>query len=454
MPRPNWRPVPESAGAVVLVGLLIWLWSGLYVNGSVWRLIVLGLAGLVCGLVFKRRTRRTWIVSAGSAVVALAVARGQGVADYFTAGGWSEIPGEIRAGFVEVFGARYPVEAPATFVVGVLLFVLATGVCTLLRRPGPVVAAIAVLGVAGYRWTVAPPGRPLVSGLVTAGLLVVVATRGTSMQTMPRRAIGLAAMSLVGAVGSFAVATDRPILDWRTWDLVARSPQTRQTISLEQNYGQLKYPARPVVMFRVNSEQAVELRGAVLTRFDGEAFAEDYAAPEDIPVVGGVASLVPADTTPLFTQRITQISAQTDLIFASGRPRVLSGLSGISKLTRVGESFKASRDLPRGSTYTVRTQVPDPGIAALQAVKPQPTTGLLRIELPGGGMVGVPPWGSGRATPAVCTNRSPRSLATSAGEPRRNTRSSYGPRTTCAHHSATTKRRRRRSETYRRSSTF
>ena len=388
----NWR-------AVALVALLCVLWAGLYADPSPLRLVAIGGLGLVIGVSVSRGSRAGVLLGVVALVAATTVAAGHGVGTYFTASGWSALASELNAGFVEVAGARYPAAGPAATALGFFLLVLAAVVAFLARKlESASVAALVVLGLAGYRWTVAPPDQATLAGIVTAVVLVSVAVPGQGLRSIPRRTAGLLAMCVVGALGSLAVATDRPVLDWHTWDVVARAPQERQVVSLEQTYGQLHYPEKPVVMFRVNSARAVEIRGAVFTRFDGSAFRDESPAPEPIELIGGAAQIDGDGVGPALTQTITQVSAQTNLLFASGRPREIRGLPAGTHLNRLGTAFQVEPDLARGASYTVTTVVPDPGAAALEAA-PVPKVGEIAIDLPGGSQVNVPTWGSGRSLP-------------------------------------------------------
>ncbi len=388
----HWRPA-------LLLATLGLLWGGLYRNPSPLTLVALIVAGIVCGLALARSSRTGWVVATGALAFGVAVAAGRGPAAYLHSTGWSALGPDLREGFVEVVGARFPAQGPGAFALGLILVVLAAGLVVLSRRVWPIGAALAVLAVAGYRWTVAPAQSATLSGLAISAVVVLV-VGGQARRSLTRRTAGILAMCGLGALGSLAVATDRPVLDWRTWDVVARAAQPQLVVSLAQTYGQLNYPDRPVVMFRVSSERAVELRGAVFPHFDGAAFDDDSPPPERLNLTGGSVTLDSDGSGARLTQRVTQVSAETNLLFASGRPGEIRGLPWNRRLNRIGASLQVEPDLPRGATYTIDTTVPDPGAAALEAAGP-PSGGDITIDLPGGREVVVPSWGSGRTLPAA-----------------------------------------------------
>jgi hypothetical protein len=410
--------------AGILLVLLTWVWSGLR-SGSGPRIWLLVLIAAVPALLRLSPWRPRALAAAG-ALVALAlllalVSRASlwGLLG-FHGDAWSRVGDVLPDGLRDIGDETLPLGPGSPAAAIALLdaaLVCAAALCAwqVVARRRPLVG-IAVVAVAiGYRWTVAPPDHPAVQGaLALACALAVLALdpalggRVAGRVSRPARGMvaGIVVVGVAAALGAGPARGGDGWWDWRTWGFSGSGGAPSYTLDLEQRYGQLFWPAKPVVVATVQSAQGLPLRAAVLEDFDGFAFEADPNAPEVPLRRSGSTLVVPgaagASGAPV-QQRITLDATGTRLLLAGGRPVSFTGpFGGGARL--VGQTVQLDGTLPNGATYAVQTRVPDAtpaelvrrrryGAAADAARLRAAQTG------PGGPTVTAPLWGRGTPPP-------------------------------------------------------
>lgn len=417
------------AAAGALVGVLAATWSGLWreaPNGSLALVAAIGVLPALVRVAARRRAA-LWasLCAAAAAIVALAVAVGSNPIALVRADGptWTALGDILPSGLGNASTAPLPLSidrAPALS--ALLVLVLAGAACLIAwqivvsRRPlAGIIAAAAGLA---YRWTLVPPLRPVLTGVLTLVIALAVfrlaaprrATRANSGRTALTGGI-IVALALVGSVG--ADRAPASWWDWRDWTFGASRGPT--SLSLKQSYGPLTYPDEPVLVARVESDEPVPLRAVSLERFDGTSFVASAAESEQGSTRGRMRLSPDAQGSPrTVTQKVTLGNARTPWLLAGGRPSVVDGIGRREVTVFTDGAVRLRPALAGDTTYTVETLLPDPGPAALQSAGRYGDVDPALLSLvpgQGGDLVTVPAWGSQGARAARLAPQSFRQYA-------------------------------------------
>ena len=278
--------LPPTAAAGCLVGLLAATWSGLWQQPPAGRIALVAAVGVLPALVQVTGVRRArlWagLVAVAVAIVALGASVGSNPIKLVRGDGptWSALGDILPSGFGNAATAPLPLSpdrAPA--LAALLVLVLAGAACLIAwqivvsRRPLAGIIA-ATTGLA-YRWTLVPPLRPVLTGVLT--LIIALAafrlagprrtTRANSGRTVLVGGMVIA-LALAGSIG--ADGAPASWWGWRDWTFGAGQGPT--SLSLKQNYGPLIFPADPILVARVVSDEPIPLRMVALAGFDGTSF--------------------------------------------------------------------------------------------------------------------------------------------------------------------------------------
>ena len=406
------------AAAGMLLALLATTWSGLWLEPPRGRLALVTILGAAPALVRAAGIRRAplaWALAAPlAAVCALGAAVSASPIQVLTGdrGTWNALGDILPDGLGNAAATPLPLSPDAPQALSaLLLLVLCAGAAlvawqvAVARRP--LAGVIATTAGLAYRWTLVPPGRPVLTGAVALVAALAVFRLVAPRRTRPGSARGRAVL-MGGAVTAIAVlagigggTTPDSWWNWRDWDFGGGGGLT--TINFRQSYGPLVSPDQPAVIARVEAAQAIPLRALTLERFDGLSFGQATAPASDRPANGELRLAPDTRGTDAETQeRITLTGVRTPWVLAGGRPSAVRGL-GRRTVTVLGDgSLRADPELGPNTRYVVDTLVPDPGVRNLidaggyGDVDPE----LLTI-LPGrgSGPVRIPVWGSGEPLP-------------------------------------------------------
>ena len=408
--------LPMTA-AGCLVGLLAATWSGLWQQPPTGRLALVAAVGVLPALVRVTGIRRagSWasLAAVAAAIVAFAAAVGSSPIKLVRGDGptWSALGDILPGGLGDAATTPLPLSPDrAPGLAALLVLVLAGAACLVAwqivvsRRPLAGIIA-ATTGLA-YRWTLVPPLRPVLTGVLT--LIIALAAfrlagpRRTNRANSGRTALVgcmVVALALAGSIGA-----DRAPASWWSWrDWTFGAGQGPTSLSLKQNYGPLEFPADPILVARVVGDEPIPLRMVALAGFDGTSFVPAPSTEPSRTRTTGSLRLTP-DTQGRpreATQRITIGNARSPFLLAGGRPSRITGIGRRDVTEFADGSVQVNPALTGGTTYSVDMLVPDPGPAALLAAAPygEVDPGLLTI-VPGAGApeVHVPVWSPSGAT--------------------------------------------------------
>lgn len=404
------------AAAGSLVGLVAATWSGLWQQPPTGRLALVATVGVLPALVRVTGVRRggLWasLVAAAAATVALGAAVESNPVKLVRGDGptWSALGDILPGGLGNAAATPVPLAPDRAAALGALLILVLAGLACLIawqivvsRRPLAGVIATAT-GLA-YRWTLVPPLRPVSIGVLT--LLIALAAfrlagpRRTTRTNSGRTALVggmVVVLALAGSIGSDRAPASW--WDWRDWTFgTGRGPTS---LSLKQSYGPLAYPDDPILVARVEADEAIPLRMVALDAFDGTSFVPTPTPTSDTTTTGRLRLDPDTQGNPrAATQKITIGSARSPFLMAGGRPSEVAGIGRREVTVFDDGSVRLRPGLTGGTTYTVDSLVPDPAPSALLSA---PSYGvieprLLRIR-PGSGVddVVVPVWGPSGAT--------------------------------------------------------
>jgi transglutaminase-like putative cysteine protease len=399
----------------MLVGLLATGWAGLWRDSPSGRLALVATVGVAPAIVRVLAGRRAalWAaISAGLAgVVALGAAVGATPVQVVTGDGgtWEQLGDILPEGLGRASAIPLPLAVERAPALSALLVLVLAGAAALIawqaivaRRPLAAVIASAT-GLA-YRWTLVPPDRVVIAGLVTLVIALIAfrlsGPRRPRTRTAPARAVLAGTIvTLVAMLGS--VGADRAPAswwDWRNWTFGTGKGPT--SLDLNQRYGPLDWPDQPSVLARVEAEEPIPLRLQALETFDGNSWIYS-AAPIDETRTDDRIAFRPdlSGETREATQTITIDNARTPWLPAGGRPSQVRGLGRRTVITLTDGAARIRPALAPDTTYEVDTYLPD--VTPAQLVQSTPYTDIDRkyLELsPGDGWekVVIDPWGSGR----------------------------------------------------------
>ncbi len=253
------------------------------------------------------------------------------------------------------------VSATLIVLLAMTVFLLAAiGIVT--RRP---LAAVVTAGVAlAYRWTLAPPLHPVLSGATAAALSIVMFA---ALRRRPDRSFGEAgrtaglvtAIVAVAAVASLGTG-NQAWWNWRSWSWGSAN-SSGANLLIDQRYGPLNYPDKPIEMLRVKSDRLTPLRATSLDYFDGASFTVGGKYTTEEVLVNGSVDLNPGATGVVRTTTVQLTATSSKWLFAGGPPTRIEGLGSRSLLRYDDGSLEADPDLERGTSVTLTTVTPDPG---------------------------------------------------------------------------------------------
>jgi hypothetical protein len=406
------------AAAGLLLTLLAATWSGLWAEPPRGLLALITVLGAVPALVRIARVRRAaaWatVTALVASVCALGVAVGASPLRIVTGDGdtWSALGDIIPEGLGNASSTPLPLLPDRPQALSALLLLILCGGAALIawqaivaRRP--LAAIIATAAGLAYRWTVVPPDSPVLTGTVTLVVALVVLRLVVPRRLGAMPAHGRAALlgSVIAAVAILLSLGGDPSpnswWNWREWDFGGRGGVT--TINFRQSYGPLTYPDNPVVIARVEADEAIPLRALALESFDGLSFGQ-ASSPRAVVAANGGVRLNPdtRGTDASVEQRITLTGVRSPWLLVGGRPITVSGIGRRSVTILNDDSVRVEPSLAVKTRYVVDTLVPNPGIRDLIDAAPY---GDVRPELlavvPGLGAapVQVPVWRNGEARP-------------------------------------------------------
>jgi len=404
-----------TAAAGALVGLLAGAWAGLWAGAPAGRIAAVAALAMVPAVLRALPVRAApalgGVAAALAAVLALAVAAHVSVGSLlrFDGGAWRTVARVLPDGLRAADRTPLPIDQGAPPALGALLIAVLAAAAALVawqlvvrRRP---LAALVAAGIGlAYRWTLVPPARPVLSGVLALVVVLAALALAARRDRQPAAGAGRAA-PLVATVVIVAALLGAGLgsggsgwWDWRSWSLEPGGTRIA-ALSLDQRYGRLDWPAKPTVLLRVRTDRGLPLRAAVLERFDGLAFAPELgAAGEPLATGGGRIRLPGTPSGEVVREDVQIVGAQSDLLFAGGRPLTVDGPFDGRRAERVGESIRVDPGLGPGDSYEVSTTVPGATPAALERAS---VAGAADETLATGtGVLDVPAWSTGRRLPA------------------------------------------------------
>jgi protein-glutamine gamma-glutamyltransferase len=370
-------------------------WSRLELGGApVGEVVILLTLGLAPILAIASGARRLLVV----AIAALASVIGAGIAfevsplearpgsehDFF-----GPVLSSVESGFQSFYEATLPfnpVDFPA--MEGLVLFAIfgfsaAVGVFAALRRS--LAAALVLLVGLGWAATLVPGERPLLTGALTLGgmLLYLLLTRveiKSWRSVVPAVAAGVVlALAAVGASTSQAVAKGA-FLGWETWDLYD-PPDDPVSVSYVWNsdYSGLNWPDKRTTVLKVHVEgprRSLYWRATTLDEYNGTDWLETDAVGEpfeaDVIDVAGDDPLLPpaaADPENWVQQEVTVEALRDNHLIGAPQPARWEPGTSLSFQRGPGGSIFLDGNLRQGQEYTVWSYAPRPKPADLDAVR-------------------------------------------------------------------------------------
>ncbi len=366
----------------------------------------LGLAALG-GVDLSRTARLSLIVALALATVALAMVAIGLPAELLLPGHWDELSARLGRTLPGVGDVSTPYRGADGWTrLTILLAAPLTVVLAALAAFWPArrrflgrFAALALL-ITLYVTAVSSstPGGELGRGL----LLVILICAWLWLPGLAARQRGGALLAIAAAsaiaLPLAALAPSRPLLDYRSWELLGTD-----TISFDwdHSYGPLDWPQRGSLLFRVASDGAHYWKATNLDSFDGVAWRRSgSAAPE--PRLGNVETLVGtgqlgggAGPHPEWVDQINfeVRGLSSDVAIGAGTSLGVRGLAGSPT---PDATWELGRGLSRGASYTVLAYTPEPSVAQMQAAPaafPAEAGRYTAFSLPSGaGYVQAPFW--------------------------------------------------------------
>jgi transglutaminase-like putative cysteine protease len=416
-------------GPIVAAGLLLVLlaatWSGLWAQAPQGQLALVALLGAAPALVRIAPVRRAalWaaLMALLAAVCVLGVAVGAGPVRVVRGDDdtWSALGDIIPEGLGNASSTPLPLLPDRPQALSALLLLILCGGAALIawqaivaRRP--LAAIIATAAGLAYRWTLVPPERPVLTGAVALVVALIVFRLAGPRRPGAMPAHGRAAL-LGGAIAALAIllsvggdATPTSWWNWRDWDFGGGGAVS--AINFRQSYGPLTYPDNPVVIARVEADEAIPLRAVTLESFDGLSFGQ-ASSPQAVVATDGGIRLNPdrRGTGASVKQRITLRGVRTPWVLAGGRPITLGGIGRRVVTVLDDDSVRVEPSLAPATRYEVDTLVPKPRIRDLIDAAPY---GDVAPEL----LTVVPGLGAGPVRVPVWRNREPRSESLDFGQ--------------------------------------
>jgi transglutaminase-like putative cysteine protease len=365
--RASRLPLRALFAYTVAAALTTIAWSRLEASGVSLRDVALVLAlGLVPMLAVAFEARRLVIVGASvlATIVAAGIAFGVSPLDARPGSGhdfFGPVLASIRDGFQSFYESTLPfdpLDYPAMkglVLLAIFGFSAAVGVFAAVGRT--MMASVVLLVGLGWAATLVPGDRPLLTGALTlGGILLYLALARVEIRSwrsyVPTVAAGAAlVLAAVGASTSQAVSKGA-FLGWESWDLY--DPPDRP-VSVQyvwaSRYGGIHFPPKKTTVLKVNVDgprRALYWRATTLDEYNGTGWIE--------------------------TQNLGEVQEPQDSIdVAAGDPLLPAGATAGKSLVKQEVTVEALRD--------------NHLIGAAQAVRWEPGTSLAYQRSPGGGVV-------------------------------------------------------------------
>lgn len=418
MPERRTRRIRAGADAKLAVGATCALiafvvtgWSGLWIDPPAKVLLLAMVAPtlpvLISVLPFRLAGVGTLVTGAIGGFLVLATATDVSIRRLLTLqqSAWSALAERIDAGISGAATIAIPlpddrssqaVSATLVVLLAMTVFLIAAiGIVT--RRP---LAAVVTAGVAlAYRWTLAPPLHPILSGAAAAALSIVMFA---ALRRRPDRSIGEAGRTAglvtsivaVAAVASLGTG-NQAWWNWRAWSWGGVNSGGTNLL-IDQRYGPLHYPDKPIEMLRVKTDRLTSLRATSLDTFDGASFTAAGKYATDMLQVDGSVELNPGVSGVVRNTTIVFTAMTSKWVFAGGTPTRIDGLGERNLRFFDDGSLEADPDLQRGTTIALTTATPDPGPRKLLAYRDSYPFDLPPLQVdPDGLSIVVPRFGEG-----------------------------------------------------------
>jgi transglutaminase-like putative cysteine protease len=391
------RPIPFRpllaygvAGALTTIA-----WSRLEEGGATLADVAIVLAvGLVPVLALAYGARR--LVVAGTAVLATIVAAGVAFEvsplearpgsdhDFF-----GPVLSSIERGLQSFYEAALPFnpvdypEMKGLVLLAIFGFSVAVGAFAVLRRH--LAAALVLLVGLGWAATLVPGDRPLVTGALTLGgmLLYLVLARveiRSWRSIVPAAVAGaLLVLAAVGASTSQAVAKGA-FLGWESWDLYD-PPDKPISVSYvwNSNYAGLEWPEERTTVLKVQVDgprRSLYWRATTLDKYNGrewletDSLSEEQSASETIDVAADDPLLPPAasDETSWVRQDVTVEALRDNHLTGASQPARWEPGTSLTYQRGPGGSIFLNGNLRQGQTYSVWSYAPRPTPTELEQV--------------------------------------------------------------------------------------
>jgi protein-glutamine gamma-glutamyltransferase len=297
--------------------------------------------------------------------------------------------GSIESGLQSFYEATLPFnpvdypEMRGLVILAIFGFSVAVGVFAVLRRH--LAAALVLLVGLGWAGTLVSGERPLVTGALTLGAillyLVLARVEVRSWRSLVPAAVAgaLLVLAAVGASTSQAVAKGA-FLGWETWDLYD-PPDKPVSVGYvwNSNYSGLEWPEERTTVLKVEVDgprRALYWRATTLDEYNGSDWletkdlAEAEPAAETIDVAAGDPLLPPAasDEGNWVRQDVTVEALEDNHLIGASQPARWEPGTSLTYQRGPGGSVFLGGNLRQGQTYSVWSYAPRPTTAELAEV--------------------------------------------------------------------------------------
>jgi transglutaminase-like putative cysteine protease len=414
-------PLRALFAYTVAAALLTVAWSRLQATdvalGDVALMLALGLVPMLA-LAFGARRLLVVGVTLLATIVAAAIAFGISPLEARPGSGhdfFGPVLGSVRDGFQSFYESTLPfdpLDYPAMqglVLLAIFGFSAAIGVLALLGRT--MAAAVALLVGLGWAATLVPGERPLVTGALTlGGMLLYLALARVELRSwrslVPTVAAGaVLVLAAVGASTSQAVSKGA-FLGWEAWDLY--DPPDRP-VSVQYvwsaRYGGIEFPEKKTTVLKVNVDgprRALYWRATTLDEYNGAAWLEttnlgDVQEPQDSIDVAAGDPLLPEGATSgrgLVKQEITVEALRDNHLIGAAQPVRWEPGTSLSYQRSPGGGVVLTGSLRQDQKYSVWSYVPRSAASELAGAGTDYPADLPRRYLEPLQGVAVPAFGS------------------------------------------------------------
>jgi transglutaminase-like putative cysteine protease len=414
-------PVRALFAYTVAAALLTIGWSRLQATGVSLRDVSLVLAvGLVPTLALAFGARRLVVLGATflATIVAAGIAFGISPLEARPGSGhdfFGPVLGSIRDGFQSFYESQLPfdpLDYPAMkglVLLAIFGFSAAVGVFSVLGRT--MAAAVVLLLGLGWAATLVPGERPLLTGALTLGgmLLYLALARveiGSWRSLVPTVAAGAAlVLAAVGASTTQAVSKGA-FLGWEAWDLY--DPPDRP-VSVQyvwaSRYSGIQFPPKKTTVLKVNVDgprRALYWRATTLDEYNGTGWLEttnlgELQEPQDSIDVAAGDPLLPAGADAgknLVKQDVTVEALRDNHLIGAAQPVRWEPGTSLAYQRSPGGGIVLSGSVRQDQKYAVWSHVPRPAASELARAGTNYPTDLPRRYLEPLQGVAVPAFGA------------------------------------------------------------